>query len=96
MIDTNSNVNEEMTKMNTVILVLSLLLLLDILIAKDNSVSSSISSSSNRKELRIAFCVTGQLARLELVSKIYNVFIENAKLGHRYYQYYSYCYYYYY
>ena len=32
--------------------------------------------------LRIAFCLTGQLARLELVSKIKNIFIPNAKAGH--------------
>ena len=32
--------------------------------------------------MRIAFCVTGQLARLELLSKIANVFIPNAQVGH--------------
>ena len=31
--------------------------------------------------LRIAYCLTGQLARLELVSKIQNIFIANAKAG---------------
>ena len=35
----------------------------------------------NEKPLRIAFCITGQLARLELLSKIKNIFIENAKIG---------------
>ena len=43
----------------------------------------AIDNSYDRKELRLAFCVTGQLARLELASKVYNVFLENAKLGHR-------------
>lgn len=32
--------------------------------------------------LRIAFCLTGQLARLELSSKISNIFIPNARVGH--------------
>lgn len=32
--------------------------------------------------LKIAFCVTGQLARLELLSKIHNIFIPNAAIGH--------------
>ena len=32
--------------------------------------------------LKIAFCVTGQLARLELLSKIANIFVPNAKMGH--------------
>jgi hypothetical protein len=31
--------------------------------------------------LKIAFCLTGQLARLELRSKIYRIFIPNAKYG---------------
>ena len=34
------------------------------------------------RSLRIAFCVTGQLARLELHSKIKNVIAANANLGH--------------
>ena len=33
------------------------------------------------KPLRIAFCVNGQLARLELYSKIKNIFIPNARIG---------------
>jgi len=32
--------------------------------------------------LRIAYCLTGQLARLELHSKIQNIFIPNARAGH--------------
>ena len=32
--------------------------------------------------LKIAFCVTGQLARLELMSKIAHIFAPNAKAGH--------------
>jgi hypothetical protein len=32
--------------------------------------------------LKIAFCVTGQLARLELLSKIAHIFVPNAKMGH--------------
>ena len=39
---------------------------------------SIISSQS----LRIAICITGQLARLELISKIRNVFIPNMLIGH--------------
>ena len=34
------------------------------------------------RALRIAFCVTGQLARLELHSKITNVIAANANIGH--------------
>ena len=34
------------------------------------------------KTMRIAFCLTGQLARLELASKIKNIFMVNAQLGH--------------
>ena len=33
------------------------------------------------KPLRIAFCLNGQLARLELYSKIKNIFIPNARIG---------------
>ena len=32
--------------------------------------------------LKIAFCVTGQLQRLEILSKIAHIFIPNAKMGH--------------
>ena len=35
-----------------------------------------------RENLKIAFCVTGQLQRLEILSKIANIFIPNAKMGH--------------
>jgi hypothetical protein len=35
------------------------------------------------ESLDIAICLTGQLARLELLSKIRNIFIPNAILGHR-------------
>jgi len=31
---------------------------------------------------KIAFCLTGQLARLELLSKVSNIFLHNAYLGH--------------
>ena len=34
------------------------------------------------KPLRIAFCITGQLARLEILSKIKNVLLKNAEVGH--------------
>jgi hypothetical protein len=34
------------------------------------------------KPINMAFCLTGQLARLELSSKIRNIFIPNAELGH--------------
>ena len=35
----------------------------------------------NPKHLRLALCITGQLARLELLSKIKNIMIPNAMLG---------------
>ena len=35
-----------------------------------------------RDAMKIAFCVTGQLQRLEILSKIANIFIPNAKMGH--------------
>ena len=34
------------------------------------------------EKLKIAICLTGQLARLELMSKIVNIIIPNVKLGH--------------
>ena len=34
------------------------------------------------KPVRIAFCISGQLARLEILSKIKNVIIKNAEVGH--------------
>jgi hypothetical protein len=43
---------------------------------------SSESNGAQNKALRIAFCVTGQLARLELHSKIKNVILANAEAGH--------------
>ena len=41
---------------------------------------SSIGKNAS-KPLKIAFCITGQLARLELLSKIHNILIPNAKIG---------------
>lgn len=41
------------------------------------------SRKDEMKPINIAFCLTGQLARLELLSKIRNIFIPNAKLGHK-------------
>ena len=43
---------------------------------------SSDSTAVQNNPLRIAFCVTGQLARLELNSKIKNVILANAEAGH--------------
>lgn len=60
-----------------------LLLLLDILTISTTTTTTIPPTTTTRKELRLAFCVTGQLARLELSSKVYNIFVENAKLGHR-------------
>ena len=40
------------------------------------------SSSEPIKPLKIAICLTGQLARFEILSKIKNVFFANADLGH--------------
>ena len=42
----------------------------------------STSTNNDDKPMRIAFCLTGQLARLELLSKIRNIFVPNAKKGH--------------
>lgn len=39
-------------------------------------------ANANDKKMRIAFCLTGQLARLELLSKIKNIFVANVKAGH--------------
>ena len=47
---------------------------------EDYSESSS-KPFNESKPLRIAFCVNGQLARLELYSKIKNIFIPNARIG---------------
>lgn len=38
--------------------------------------------TSQEQPLRIAFCLTGQLARLELLSKMNNIFFANTDLGH--------------
>lgn len=45
-------------------------------------------SSSSKKGMKLAFCVSGQLARFEIVSKIKNVFVANTLIG--IYYYYSY------
>lgn len=37
---------------------------------------------AKNKTMRIAFCLTGQLARLELASKLKNIFLVNIQLGH--------------
>lgn len=42
----------------------------------------SSTDEADAKPINIAFCLTGQLARLELLSKIRNIFVPNAKLGH--------------
>lgn len=44
--------------------------------------STSAPTKSASGPMKIAFLVTGQLARLELVSKIENIFIANAAAGH--------------
>lgn len=41
-----------------------------------------ITELPKNKTMRIAFCLTGQLARLELASKLKNIFIVNSQLGH--------------
>ena len=70
-----------------------ILVVLTILIVSLFSGSSESDSSSSSehiestkpvnetKPLRIAFCLNGQLARLELYSKIKNIFIPNARIG---------------
>ena len=65
--------------MNKIRILLQIIIIISLLLNE----LIAINNNDNRKELRIAFCVTGQLARLELASKVYNIFIENAKLGHR-------------
>lgn len=36
----------------------------------------------DERPLKLAFCLTGQLARLELMSKVMNIFSANAEMGH--------------
>lgn len=48
-------------------------------VKKSNKETSKISVKI--KPLNLAFCLTGQLARLELVSKINNIFVPNAVEG---------------
>lgn len=43
---------------------------------------TSSSKDKTDKPLKIAFCITGQLARLELKSKIKNIIAPNSKIGH--------------
>lgn len=52
------------------------------LIFGQKSSNNTIVWSSKPKPINMAFCLTGQLARLELSSKIKNIFIPNAELGH--------------
>jgi len=47
-----------------------------------SSKGATNNNNDNDKPMRIAFCLTGQLARLELLSKIRNIFVPNAKKGH--------------
>ena len=49
---------------------------------KSSKGASNNNNNDNDKPMRIAFCLTGQLARLELLSKIRNIFVPNAKKGH--------------
>ena len=44
--------------------------------------TAETADSNDNKKMRIAFCLTGQLARLELLSKIKNIFVANVKAGH--------------
>ena len=44
--------------------------------------ASTGSTSKKSEPLKIAFCLTGQLARLELWSKLSNIVIPNVKAGH--------------
>lgn len=46
-------------------------------------ISLIYSKKRTHEPINIAFCLTGQLARLELLSKIKNIFLINAKLGHQ-------------
>ena len=58
---------------------LILILIIVTVISKDDK-NDNIDSN---KKLNLAFCLTGQLARLELLSKINNIFIANAQKGNR-------------
>jgi hypothetical protein len=40
-------------------------------------------TNNDPDRLRVAFCLTGQLARLEIISKIKHIFVPNALLGHQ-------------
>ena len=56
------------------ILFLSLLLSLHVILYAN--------TNENKKGMKLAFCVSGQLARFEIVSKIKNVFVANTLIGH--------------
>jgi hypothetical protein len=60
---------------------LLLLLLINIAIALGEGTNPKDETKTN-KPLTIAFCVTGQLARLELGSKITRIFMPNVRAGH--------------
>ena len=59
---------------------ISLILILIIVTVISKQDNDNIDSG---KKLNLAFCLTGQLARLELLSKINNIFVANAQKGNR-------------
>ena len=61
---------------------LSVLILIITIITVSSKFDRNDESNSDKK-LNLAFCLTGQLARLELLSKINNIFIANAQKGNR-------------
>jgi hypothetical protein len=48
---------------------------------QQNRINPVISPDPNPEKFKVAFCLTGQLARFEIISKIKNIFIPNAKIG---------------
>lgn len=63
------------------------LYLLIVILCYDPLISTIIKNDDNKrieviKPLRVAYCLTGQVSRLELISKVRNIFIPNAILNH--------------
>ena len=45
------------------------------------SLHITLYANDNKKGMKLAFCISGQLARFEIVSKIKNVFVANTLIG---------------
>lgn len=54
-----------------------------LVILADYYILSAKQNVQKVQPVHLAFCLTGQLARLEILSKIHNIFVPNAQLGHQ-------------